>query len=480
MDHSSFLKHSGWHTHVILLNGSSSRQVLGDIASEKGPSPAATMSYHDHDDPSLPSCCIECAQLYTMTYHQQSLETFLLSQNDSHLNPGRNNTNIDRISPDAGSSKSVSRGNLNDNDDPSITSVPTRSPRNSRKSGERHGELDIGIEYNPSVPAQKRLPSKRGGADSRQKTTTTNKPRKYNDDLPPLPTQHTHSSNGGPRVQYPQGTRALYSVDTPQAHVGSLSMSSVQRNQCTMYPQIRPQTQQPRGTHVSFSANSKPRDSEYVEPPSESVPIPEKRQSSFSQIRSESQPREARVSFGADKPRDPADHIEYPSVPIQEKNQYYFSHSQETQVPNNKPRGHVILPSVPKSQFNFSQTHFKVRPQETQASSNVNKSRDRPKASMPTQDQGQGPNASLASASKTDTRPHLLHGTPSQMDTQYVSMLLALDDIPTLYNILAGFFNWILLAGFILFPGTFTSLKNLGGSGQLEQQLVHVITSIPL
>jgi hypothetical protein len=66
------------------------------------------------------------------------------------------------------------------------------------------------------------------------------------------------------------------------------------------------------------------------------------------------------------------------------------------------------------------------------------------------------------------------------MDTQYVNMLLALDDIPTLHNILAGFFNWILLAGFILFPGTFTSLKNLGASGQAEQRLVHAVTSIPL
>jgi len=47
---------------------------------------------------------------------------------------------------------------------------------------------------------------------------------------------------------------------------------------------------------------------------------------------------------------------------------------------------------------------------------------------------------------------------------------------------LAGFFNWILLAGFILFPGTFTSLQNLGGgsSGQVAQLLVHQVTRIPL
>jgi hypothetical protein len=40
-----------------------------------------------------------------------------------------------------------------------------------------------------------------------------------------------------------------------------------------------------------------------------------------------------------------------------------------------------------------------------------------------------------------------------------MTMLLALDTIPRMHNILASFFTWILLAGFILFPGTFTSLS---------------------
>lgn len=43
-----------------------------------------------------------------------------------------------------------------------------------------------------------------------------------------------------------------------------------------------------------------------------------------------------------------------------------------------------------------------------------------------------------------------------------MNMLLALDGIPRLDNLLASFFTWILLAGFVLFPGTFTSLENLG------------------
>lgn len=80
------------------------------------------------------------------------------------------------------------------------------------------------------------------------------------------------------------------------------------------------------------------------------------------------------------------------------------------------------------------------------------------------------------------TRPRLT-GNPSQMDTQYVNMLLALDDIPTLYNLLAGFFTWILLAGFILFPGTFSTLQTLnttGVTGQVQQEFTKAITHLPL
>ena len=535
----------------------------------------ATMSH----DPNLPFCCTECAQLYTLTYYRQSLETFLLSQNHDSLGEEKleNNTDVYPITPtyvNTGSSKSVSRGprhipeserlnvSRNNHDDPS---VPTRSP--TRRNPRKFSELENGIGLTSSVPAQD--PSSSSRAHNRQNlrqsgiSNTASKFWECNDDIPPIP------------GAYPQETRGSYSVDKPQAHAEPLSIPSVltdERNQSK-----RPQTQQPRETRVSFSAN-KPRDSDHVEPP---VPIQEKSQSNFSQTHSQSQetqasnkPRdhvepppvvvpiqgESQPDFSqthaqsqetqaSNKPRDhveppsvvapiqenshpnfsqtysqsqetqasnkPRDHVEPPSVvvPIQEKSQPNFSQTQfqETQT-SNKPRDHVeppvvvpiqeksqpnvsqtqsqetqadhvepssvVVPIQEKSRSNFSQTHF--QPQETQTS-NVNKSQDRaerPKTSIPAQDEGQGRSAS--DASKADTRPHLMHGTPSQMDTQYVNMLLALDDIPTLYNLLAKFFNWILLAGFILFPGTFTSLKNLGGSGQVEQQLVKAVTSIPL
>ena len=85
--------------------------------------------------------------------------------------------------------------------------------------------------------------------------------------------------------------------------------------------------------------------------------------------------------------------------------------------------------------------------------------------------------ANLASA---PTRPRL-HGNLSHMDTQYVNMMLALDDIPALHNLAASFFAWILLAGFILFPGTFTSLQNIGPqTGTLGQELIDKVTQLPL
>jgi len=58
-------------------------------------------------------------------------------------------------------------------------------------------------------------------------------------------------------------------------------------------------------------------------------------------------------------------------------------------------------------------------------------------------------------------------------------MLLALDDIPEMSNIMASFFTWILLAGFLLFPGTFTSLQQQELHGA-EEQLVNVVSRVQL
>lgn len=72
------------------------------------------------------------------------------------------------------------------------------------------------------------------------------------------------------------------------------------------------------------------------------------------------------------------------------------------------------------------------------------------------------------------------------VQTDYMNMLLALDAVPRLDNLLASFFTWILLAGFVLFPGTFTSLQSFnvdngnGGLQQVEGRVLDVVQNVSL
>lgn len=59
-------------------------------------------------------------------------------------------------------------------------------------------------------------------------------------------------------------------------------------------------------------------------------------------------------------------------------------------------------------------------------------------------------------------------------------MLLAMDTIPRLHNILASFFTWILLAGFLVFPGTFTSLQSVDPNSKAASVILDSVNSIPL
>ncbi|KAJ7472323.1 hypothetical protein B0H11DRAFT_1729668 [Mycena galericulata] len=67
-------------------------------------------------------------------------------------------------------------------------------------------------------------------------------------------------------------------------------------------------------------------------------------------------------------------------------------------------------------------------------------------------------------------------------NTRYMNMLLALDGIPRLHNILAAFFTWILLAGFVLLPGTFSSLQSAGSDvdNQDEKEAIDAVQHLPL
>jgi len=83
------------------------------------------------------------------------------------------------------------------------------------------------------------------------------------------------------------------------------------------------------------------------------------------------------------------------------------------------------------------------------------------------------------------TKPELIRAS----STRYMNMHLELDEIPRLHNILAAVCTWILLAGFIVLPGTFTSFQNSpqfkeansdSDKGSLEHNILHGISHMGL
>ncbi|KAJ3497945.1 hypothetical protein NLG97_g1508 [Lecanicillium saksenae] len=70
------------------------------------------------------------------------------------------------------------------------------------------------------------------------------------------------------------------------------------------------------------------------------------------------------------------------------------------------------------------------------------------------------------------------------MVSTYVQMLRQADqEIAPLYFILAGFFAWLLLAGFLVSPSTFVSKQNLDmldKSGHIGQSLAGAVRNVPL
>ncbi|CUA69009.1 hypothetical protein RSOLAG22IIIB_13904 [Rhizoctonia solani] len=69
-------------------------------------------------------------------------------------------------------------------------------------------------------------------------------------------------------------------------------------------------------------------------------------------------------------------------------------------------------------------------------------------------------------------------------NTRYMNMLLELDAVPRFHNMLASFFTWILLAGFVIFPGTFTSIQQLDlddpSRSDAERWILSRVKNVPL
>jgi len=127
-----------------------------------------------------------------------------------------------------------------------------------------------------------------------------------------------------------------------------------------------------------------------------------------------------------------------------------------------KSNHHVHLPHLPHLHL-----HHDGKPKPTSTAVGSSKSSTRqptkpPSAHtkfLPSHPKTSTSSTSTAATSHTPNRPNPLRRQTS-VKTRYMTMLLDLDTIPRLHNILASFFTWILLAGYITFPGTFTSLSN--------------------
>lgn len=95
-------------------------------------------------------------------------------------------------------------------------------------------------------------------------------------------------------------------------------------------------------------------------------------------------------------------------------------------------------------------------------------------------------NTAKSVRSKGETRP----AGPQRSDTahsHYVNMLLSQDRIPRFHTIMAAVFVWLLLAGFLVFPGTFTSLRETieesdddGKATEAAATVLNTVKNIPL
>lgn len=68
--------------------------------------------------------------------------------------------------------------------------------------------------------------------------------------------------------------------------------------------------------------------------------------------------------------------------------------------------------------------------------------------------------------------------------SKYQEMILDMNEnIPTRYFVLAGFFSWLLLAGFVVSPSTFASIQSIESpdeAGEIGRSMLRTIKNLPL
>lgn len=81
------------------------------------------------------------------------------------------------------------------------------------------------------------------------------------------------------------------------------------------------------------------------------------------------------------------------------------------------------------------------------------------------------------------SRPTGMRRKPSA-NTKYMQMLLDLDSVPKWHNVVVAIAAWMLLAGFVIFPGTFASMQSINdndtGVSSVEGWVLHHVRNLPL
>jgi hypothetical protein len=96
----------------------------------------------------------------------------------------------------------------------------------------------------------------------------------------------------------------------------------------------------------------------------------------------------------------------------------------------------------------------------------------------------QNPPPPRAKGSKQEVAEENQPSITLPLSTRYIDMLLDLDNIPTIYNLLASLFSWLLLAGYMVLPGAFTSIRSSRvlseNAGKAGKVVVKAAQTLPL
>lgn len=68
----------------------------------------------------------------------------------------------------------------------------------------------------------------------------------------------------------------------------------------------------------------------------------------------------------------------------------------------------------------------------------------------------------------------------TEIQSRYANMLIEVDQVPFAHTVLVAFFQWLVLAGYLVVPGTFTSLETSNAFQHSSSVVIRTIQNPPL